>query len=107
MNCCKNENNKEENNLVTGHENATNNYTDTQAPKNNHKKHLLHMALCCGLPLLILLALPLIGYKGILLNIAPFICPIMMLVMMTMMMRGNGRSCHHSEPKSTEEKQQQ
>lgn len=74
------------------------------------KGHMLHMAVCCGLPLMIVLVLPLLGYKGVLLSIAPFLCPILMLIMMPMMMRGHGSSCHnHSGPeetKSIEEKQQ-
>jgi len=89
MNCCKNDNEK---------------------PSHNHIRHMMHMVLCCGLPLLILLALTMIGYKGVLLNIIPFICPIMMLVMMPMMMRGQKGSCHDNagkvETKSIEEKQQ-
>lgn len=84
---------------------------DTKVQKHGHKSHLLHMALCCGLPLLILLVLPLIGYKGILLSIAPFICPIMMLVMVPMMMRGHGGSCHnnsvHSETKTIDQNKNQ
>lgn len=71
-------------------------------------KHMMHMVLCCGLPLLILLVL--IGYKGVLLNIVPFLCPIMMLIMVPMMLRGQKGSCHdnpaHVETKSIEEKQQ-
>lgn len=66
----------------------------------NHKGHMLHMILCCGLPLLILLVLPLVGYRGILQTIAPFICPVMMLVMMPMMMRGQGNGCHGSSEKN-------
>jgi len=83
---------------------------DNEKPSPNHIRHLMHMVLCCGLPLLILLVLPLIGYKGVLLNIVPFICPIMMLVMVPMMLRGQKGSCHdnpaHVETKSIEEKQQ-
>lgn len=88
MNCCKNQNNEN---------------------RKKHKRHMLHMILCCGLPLLIIFVLPLLGYKGFLTTIAPLICPIMMLVMIPMMMRGNGGSCHNNsspeETKSIEEKQ--
>ena len=102
MNCCKNQNENDENKLVADQPNS-------QVPKHNHKGHMLHMVLCCGLPLLVLLVLALIGYKGALLSIAPFICPIMMLVMMPMMMRGHGKDCSkdsgHTETKSIEEKQ--
>ncbi|MGE5632381.1 MAG: hypothetical protein ACM3TR_14985 [Caulobacteraceae bacterium] len=62
----------------------------------NHSplKHLLHMGLCCGLPILIILALPLIarlspGAGAVLGWIAPFLCPLMMLAMLPMMFRGN------------------
>lgn len=58
----------------------------------NHKghnpmKYMFHMILCCGLPLLILLALPYVartnpGVAGILGIITPFICPIIMGSMM-------------------------
>lgn len=56
----------------------------------NSLKHMLHMVLCCGLPILIIFLLPFIGRynQGIatLLGIiAPFICPIMMGGMVFMM----------------------
>lgn len=87
MNCCKNKDNKHVNNQ--------------DAIQINNKKHghMKMMAICCGTPILLLLLLPLLGYKGVLLNIIPFICPIMMFVMMPMMMwrRKNNTSndnCH-------------
>jgi hypothetical protein len=54
------------------------------------KKHMLHMVLCCGLPIIIILFLPFVasispGFAGVLGVIAPFICPIMMGGMMFMM----------------------
>ena len=90
MNCCKN-NNPEEKNLPTESvdQQNTHDHDDAKAPKHSHKNHFLHLALCCGLPLLLLVVLPLVGYQGILLSIAPFICPIMMFVMMPMMMKGH------------------
>jgi len=61
----------------------------------NHSpiKHLLHMVLCCGLPILIFAALPFISKVSpeasrILAVITPFICPIMMIVMIPMMLGG-------------------
>lgn len=68
---------------------------------NNHSmlKHMLHMVLCCGLPMVIIGFLPLItkfspAAAGLLSIIAPFICPLMMVGMMVMMMRGNKKgSC--------------
>lgn len=58
-------------------------------------KHMLHMLICCGLPILIIGLLPYIarfspGISMILGFIAPFICPIMMGGMMFMMFKGNG-----------------
>jgi hypothetical protein len=92
MNCCKN-NKQEEKNLPTESGDQQNNHddNDAKASKHSHKNHFLHLALCCGLPLLLLFVLPLIGYQGILLSIAPFICPIMMFVMMPMMMKRQDR----------------
>lgn len=67
----------------------------------NHSpiKHLLHLILCCGLPILIFAALPFIsrispGASRMLSVIAPFICPIMMIGMISMMLGGskNNRS---------------
>ena len=63
----------------------------------NHSplKHMLHMIICCGLPIIVLSALPLIArYSpeagGILGRIAPFLCPILMLSMLPMML-GNSK----------------
>ncbi|GKU27591.1 hypothetical protein CFOLD11_44180 [Clostridium folliculivorans] len=71
--------------------------------KSNHKhggnKHLLHMIICCGLPIVIIFMLPFIAslspsIAGVLGKIAPFLCPIMMLAMMPMMMGHNKKkSC--------------
>lgn len=60
-------------------------------------KHMLHMVLCCGLPVIIILSLPFIArfspaVAGILGFIAPFICPIMMGGMILMMFKGNKKS---------------
>lgn len=56
-------------------------------------KHMLHMVLCCGLPILIIMSLPFIGRYSpaiatLLGVIAPFICPIMMGGMVFMMFGG-------------------
>ncbi len=58
----------------------------------NPMKHMLHMVLCCGIPIVILFALPFVAtvspaIAGILGFIAPFICPVMMGGMMFMMFR--------------------
>ncbi|MEL7655195.1 MAG: hypothetical protein AAGU75_04720 [Bacillota bacterium] len=82
MKCCRNDENKNE--LTNKQDNIQNNND-----QGNHKSHISHMkmmALCCGLPILLILLLPLIGYKGILLSIVPFLCPIFMGAMMIPMM---------------------
>lgn len=61
-------------------------------------KHMLHMILCCGLPIVIILALPFIGrispaVAGFLGVVAPFICPIMMGGMIFVMFRKKKSSC--------------
>ena len=104
--------------------NCCNHNTDGNEKKNNtaHKKgHLSHMwmmALCCGAPLLLLFAIPLLGtgftgLKTVLLGVLPFICPIMMIAMIPMMLshgKHNG-DCHEekqnleNERKSLETKQ--
>ena len=77
---------------------------DNKEKQKNHKqnplKHMWHMILCCGLPIVIIGVLPLIAKfspaaSGILGKIAPFLCPLMMLLMLPMMLRGhkNGSCC--------------
>jgi len=83
--------------------NIMNNNLDNQREHETHKhsplKHMLHMIICCGLPIVIIFSLPFIarfspGGAGILGIIAPFICPIMMCGMMFMMFRGKKKeSC--------------
>ncbi|MDF2840564.1 MAG: hypothetical protein K0Q99_1336 [Clostridia bacterium] len=72
----------------------------------NRKKHMLHMALCCGLPILVIGLLPIIArYSpatgGVIGRIAPFLCPIMMVMMLPMMFRGNkkGSCCDGKDQK--------
>lgn len=66
--------------------------------ENTHKhsslKHMRHMLLCCGLPIVIVGLVPFIvrinpTAGGILGRIAPFLCPIMMLAMLPMMLGGH------------------
>lgn len=60
--------------------------------KHNPMKHMLMMALCCGLPFIILGSLSFMniggGVKTIISGIVPFICPLMMVLMMGMMFKG-------------------
>jgi len=69
-----------------------------KSAKHSPGKHMLHMVLCCGLPILILSLLPYIAgispaASRILGYVAPFICPVMMGLMIFMMLRGNKHSC--------------
>lgn len=69
-------------------------------------KHMLHMVLCCGLPVLIIFALPFIarispGAAGILGVIAPFLCPVMMIGMLLMMYGGRKKSRDCCDTKDT------
>ncbi|WP_251859994.1 hypothetical protein [Clostridium sp. Marseille-Q2269] len=65
----------------------------------NHSslKHMLHMIICCGLPIVIVAFLPLISRlnpsAGIWIGkIVPFLCLIMMIGMLPMMFRKNEKS---------------
>jgi hypothetical protein len=71
---------------------------DHNGKEHSPLKHMIHMILCCGLPIVIIAMLPLIaGFSpaiaGVLGVIAPFICPVMMGGMMIMMFRGKKHSC--------------
>lgn len=65
--------------------------------KHNPIKHMLMMVLCCGLPIMIIAALPFLnisaGFKAAIGGIAPFICPIIMGLMMVMMFKGKHGGC--------------
>ena len=67
--------------------------------KHNPIKHMLMMVLCCGLPFILVAILPFLnirgGFKAALTGIAPFICPLMMLIMIPMMFKGmkHGNCC--------------
>ena len=93
-------------------------HDDNKGKQGAHKhgplKHVLHMALCCGLPIVILGFLPLIArYSpaagGILGKIGPFLCPIMMMLMLPMMLKSNkkesccdGKNENHDDDKPLE-----
>lgn len=80
----------------------------------NHSplKHMLHMILCCGLPLVIVAFLPLISRispsaSNAVSRIVPFLCPIMMVGMMFTMMGGSGskkKSCCENTNEENETK---
>ena len=74
---------------------------DNKGKEGTHKhsplKHMLHMVLCCGLPIVIVGLLPLIsrfspGTGGVVAKIVPFLCPLMMIGMLPMMFSSNKKS---------------
>jgi len=70
------------------HENSNNN----GGKPRKHMPHWLHMILCCGIPVVLLLLLPYIGRLipgsgGFLASVIPFICPLMMGFMLLNMFR--------------------
>lgn len=74
---------------------------NSQEEKENKKhsplRHMVHMVLCCGLPILIIMMLPFVaGFSPavatVLGFIAPFICPLMMGGMVFMMFKSQKKS---------------
>lgn len=98
MNCCHGKNDQHEN----GH--GGNN--------KKHMSHMLMMILCCGAPVILLLLLPVLGgispgFSSYVSKIIPFICPLMMFMMIPMMFkRENGntdnKSCENKQIKENE-----
>jgi len=77
------------------------NKTTNNNKKKGHFNHMWMMLLCCGAPILVLFVISLLGtsfpeIKLALVSILPFLCPIMMLIMIPMMfMKGkNNSGCH-------------
>lgn len=65
-------------------------------------KHMILMVLCCGLPILLVAALPFFKFaspaiRTSLAGIAPFICPLMMIFMLPMMIKGMRGEHSHCE----------
>lgn len=81
-----------------------------ESKKHNPIKHMLMMVLCCGLPFLLVSVLPFVniggGLKAVIAGLVPFICPLMMLLMIPMMFRGmkNGGCCGGKKDVGKEEK---
>lgn len=77
--------------------------------KHNPMKHMLMMVLCCGLPLIIVGAFSFInigtGFKTTIGGIAPFICPIMMVLMMGMIFKDSKHGDCCSGKKEVKENQ--
>lgn|GEM_PF-351114 len=57
-------------------------------------KHAIHMVICCAAPIIIIAVIPFLklntGLRTTILNISPFICPVMMIFMIPMMLKGMG-----------------
>lgn len=86
-------------------------HEDNKEKQGVHKhsilKHMLHMVLCCGLPIVIVGLLPLItrfspDAGSVIGKIVPFLCPILMIPMMIMMMGGSkkGNCCDNKNEHS-------
>ncbi|NMM63323.1 hypothetical protein HBE96_11665 [Clostridium sp. P21] len=75
--------------------------------KHNPLKHMMHMILCCGLPIIIIGLLPIItklspNTGSVIGKITPFLCPIMMVFMIPMMIGKNKKeSCCDSKKSNT------
>lgn len=83
-------------------------FKKTNHSGNGHSpiKHMLHMILCCGLPVVIILLLPFIaGFSpaiaAVLGVITPFICPVLMGGMIFIMFRKDKHSCCENPDNST------
>lgn len=84
--------------------------------KHSPLKHMMHMIICCGLPIVIVGLLPLIsrispGAANFVSRIVPFLCPLMMIGMIPMMMSGMGdnkkESCCDNKNKNDNEELEQ
>ncbi len=70
-------------------------HSNTDNKHKGHFSHMLMMVLCCSTPVIILLFVPFLLNNGAsalakpLAAIAPFICPIMMVFMIPMMLKGH------------------
>jgi len=88
---------------------------DNKEKKVTHKhsplKHMLHMAVCCGLPIIIIGLLPIItklspSAGSVIGKITPFLCPIMMISMLPMMLGGNKKgSCCDTKKNNPDSKE--
>ncbi|MDT8719158.1 hypothetical protein IAI10_21130 [Clostridium sp. 19966] len=88
-------------------------HNDNKEIKSKHShgsmRHMLHMIICCGLPIAIVFMLPVIGgispgIAGILRKIVPFLCPIMMISMIPMMLGMNKDKKSQNPKKIIEDK---
>lgn len=85
-----------------------NNEDKKQTHNHNPLKHMLHMIICCGLPIVIVGILPLIAkynsnLSNILARVTPFLCPIMMVSMLVMMLVRNKKTGCCSDTKHNDQ----
>lgn len=85
MNCCNHHGNNKNNN-----------------PHKGHMSHIWMMVLCCGAPLLIIIFLSAFGasfpaVQSAIIPFLPFICPIMMVIMIPMMFMQHNHNCNKEE----------
>ncbi|MBV4416488.1 hypothetical protein [Clostridium tyrobutyricum] len=63
--------------------------------------HMLMMVLCCAIPLILVASLPFLGiapkFKIMLASAAPFICPIMMFLMIPMIFIHSKKNKSHNK----------
>lgn len=84
--------------------NCHENKNKQETHKHNPMKHMFHMILCCGLPIIIIGFMPIISkfnpnIGNLLSRLVPFICPIMMILMLLMMFGNNkkGSCCDNTK----------
>lgn len=68
----------------------------------NGTGHIIMMILCCAVPVILIASLPFLGiapkFKIIIASIAPFICPIMMFLMIPLMfLHSKKNNCHKTK----------
>lgn len=80
---------------------SKNDNENNQEKAHSYLKHMLHMILCCAIPILLVAALPFLKLNGTLntaiLSISPLICPIMMGAMIFMMVKGSKKKKPNNE----------
>jgi hypothetical protein len=76
----------------------------TKGNPHSMKRMMILMVLCCGLPILLIAVLPFLNIGSIvtsvtLVSLITFLCPLMMLFMVPMMLKGSKEGKHDPEKK--------
>lgn len=79
-----------------------NNSNENDKGGHNEISHIIMMILCCAVPVILVASLPFFGivpkFKIIIASIAPFICPIMMFLMIPLMfLHSKKNKCHKTK----------